>query len=62
MTLCNMRPNIFYAFAMVSRFMSNPNWSLHQAAIGILKYLKGTLRHGILFPSRVSDVVEVICY
>ena len=49
--LCNTRPDICYAIGLVSRFMSNSKWSHFQAAVRILRYIKGTLRYGVLFPS-----------
>ncbi|XP_050874954.1 uncharacterized mitochondrial protein AtMg00810-like [Lathyrus oleraceus] len=60
--LCNNRPDICYTVGMVSRFMIKPKWSYYQATIRILNYVKGTLRHGILFPSGVSGDAEMICY
>lgn len=49
--LCNTRPDICYSVGMVSRFMSKPKWSHYQAAVRILRYIKGTLKYGVLFPS-----------
>ncbi|XP_050915901.1 uncharacterized mitochondrial protein AtMg00810-like [Lathyrus oleraceus] len=48
--LCNTRPNIFYAVGIVSRFMNKPKWSDYQAVAMILRYIKGTLKYGGLFP------------
>lgn len=59
---CNTKSDICYVVGMVSRLLSNPKWSHYQAVVGILRYVKGTLRHEILFPYRVSDVAELICY
>lgn len=42
--------------------MCKPKRSHYQVAVKILKYVKETLRHGILFPSVVSDDAEMICY
>lgn len=53
---------ICYAVGIVCRFMSKPKWSHYQDAVKILRYVKGTLKHGILFPSRESDDVELVCY
>lgn len=53
--MCNTRPDKCYAIGMVSMFMSKPKWSHYQGAVRINKYVKGTLRHEILFPSGVSD-------
>ena len=45
------RPNISYAVHIVSQFMAAP-CSLHYAAVlRILRYLKGTLFHGLHFSS-----------
>lgn len=60
--LSNSRYGICYAVEMVSRFLSKPKWSHYQSAVMILRYAKGTLRHGILFPSGVSDDDGLICY
>src|SRR4051812_19910834 len=50
--LCNTIPDIFYAFGLVRRFMNKPKWSHYQGAVRILRYIKGTLKFGVLFPSR----------
>lgn len=47
---------------MVSMFTSKPKWSHYKVAVRILRYVKGTLRHGILFSSGVSDDAELVCY
>ncbi|XP_058726096.1 uncharacterized mitochondrial protein AtMg00810-like [Vicia villosa] len=60
--LCNTRPDIFYAVGMVIRFMNKPKWSHYQATVRILRYIKGTLRYGVLFPSDVKSDSELICY
>lgn len=59
---CNTRLDICYAIGLMSKFMSKPKGSNYQVAIRILRNAKGTLRHGILFPSGVSDDAELICY
>jgi len=48
--VCHSRPEISYGVGLVSRFMSNPKQSHLAAAKRILRYLKGTLDYGILFP------------
>ncbi|XP_050897717.1 uncharacterized mitochondrial protein AtMg00810-like [Lathyrus oleraceus] len=53
--LCNTRPNIYYAVGMVSRFMNKPKWSHYQVVVRILRYIKGTLKYGVLFPSGVKS-------
>ena len=48
------RPDISYAVGMVSKFMDAPR-SVHYAAIlRILRYVKGTLYHGLHYSSRSS--------
>ena len=60
--LCNTRPDICYSVGMVSRFMSKPKWSHYQAAVRILRYIKGTLKYGVLFPSGRKDESELLSY
>ena len=60
--LCNTRPDICYAVELVSRFMSKPKWSHYQAAVRILRYIKGTLKFGILFPSERKIDSELMIY
>ncbi|KAK2372692.1 putative mitochondrial protein [Trifolium repens] len=60
--LCNTRPDICFAVGMVSRFMSKPKWSYYQAAVRILRYIKGTLKHGVLFPFKGKTKSELLSY
>ncbi|XP_050920167.1 secreted RxLR effector protein 161-like [Lathyrus oleraceus] len=60
--LCNTRPNICYSVGMVSMFMSKSKWSHYQTAVKILRYIKGTSRYGVLFPSGVKSEAELMCY
>lgn len=60
--LCNTRLGICFSVGMVSRFMSKPKWSHYQAAVRILRYIKGTLKHGILFPSGSMTDSELRSY
>ena len=48
--LCNTRSDIFFAISLISRFMDNPKASYWAAAKRILRYLRGTLSYGVLFP------------
>ncbi|CAJ2662467.1 unnamed protein product [Trifolium pratense] len=48
--VCNSRPDICYAVSVISRFMHDPRKSHMIAAKRILRYLKGTLEIGLLFP------------
>ncbi|XP_050890999.1 uncharacterized mitochondrial protein AtMg00810-like [Lathyrus oleraceus] len=47
--LCNTIPDIYYVVGMVSKFISKPEWSHYQAAVRIMRYIKGTLKYGVLF-------------
>ena len=49
--LCHIRPDLAYSVGMISRFMQKPKVSHLAAAKRILRYLKGTLDYGILFPA-----------
>ena len=43
------RPDIAFAVSSVARFMSNPGSTHWEAVKRILRYLKGTLHHGLVF-------------
>ncbi|XP_058761601.1 secreted RxLR effector protein 161-like [Vicia villosa] len=60
--LYNTRHDICYAVRMVSRFMNNSKWSHYQASIRILRYIKGTLKYGVVFPSEDECESELMCY
>ena len=42
--------------------MNKPKWPHYQAAIGILRYIKGTLKYVVLFPYGVKSKSELVCY
>ena len=42
--------------------MSNPKWSHYQAAVRILRYIQGTLKYGVLFPSRRKSEPKLVGY
>ena len=48
------RPDISYAVHFVSRFMSAPCSSHYAAVLRILRYLKGTIYHGLHYSSNSS--------
>ena len=60
--LCNIRPDICYPVGLVSRFMSKPKWSHYQDVVRILRYIKGTLKFGVLFPSGRNAESELMSY
>ena len=49
--LTNTRPDICFAVTHLSQFLSKPMKSHHQAALRILRYLKGSPGRGLFFPS-----------
>jgi hypothetical protein len=49
--LCNTRPDLAYSVGIVSRFMEKPKTSHLIAVKRILRYVKGTIECGILFPA-----------
>ena len=53
--LTNSRPNICYAVTHLSQFLSKPMKSHYQAALHVLKYLKGSPGRGLFFSSE-SDI------
>ena len=54
LSICT-RPNIAYAVSYLARFSSKPNKSHWTAAKRVLRYLKGTADHGIVFTKSESD-------
>lgn len=58
--LCNSRPDISYGVGLISRFMDDPRQSHLVAAKRIMRYLKGTLDYGILFPKEDQGEIELI--
>ncbi|XP_042065402.1 uncharacterized mitochondrial protein AtMg00810-like [Salvia splendens] len=47
--LSHTRPDIAYAVGVVSQFMHRPQKDHYEAALRIVRYLKGTVGHGIMF-------------
>lgn len=60
--LHNTIPDIFYVVGMIIRFMNKPKWPHYQVVVRILRYIKGTLDYGVLFPSDVESDSELIYY
>ncbi|KAL9994189.1 putative RNA-directed DNA polymerase [Helianthus debilis subsp. tardiflorus] len=55
--LSHTRPDIAYAVGVVSQFMHQPQVSHMEAVWRIVRYLKGTVGHGVLFqPNRHLEV------
>ena len=53
--LTTIRPDISYSVNQLSQFLSSPTTTHHQAALWVLKYIKGTPSLGLFFPSN-SDM------
>ncbi|KAM0012264.1 putative RNA-directed DNA polymerase [Helianthus debilis subsp. tardiflorus] len=49
--LSHIRPDIAYAVSVVSQFMHQPQIAHMEAVCRIMRYLKGTIGHGVLFKS-----------
>jgi len=49
--LCNSRLDTCFAVSIMSRFMNDPRKSHLTAAKRILRYVKGTLKFGLMFPT-----------
>ncbi|GAU36961.1 hypothetical protein TSUD_57390 [Trifolium subterraneum] len=49
--LCNTKHDLAYSVGIVSRFMQKPKLSHLAAVKRILRYIRGTMDYGILFPS-----------
>jgi len=61
--LCNSRPDICYSVSVINKFMHDPRKSHLIAAKRILRYIKGTIDFGLLFPNGAkSEVNELIGY
>ncbi|XP_050914648.1 secreted RxLR effector protein 161-like [Lathyrus oleraceus] len=48
--ICHTRPDLAYNIGMVNRFMHTPKVSHLAKTKRLIRYLKGTLDYGILFP------------
>ena len=46
------RPNISYAIHQVSQYLSAPRLTHYTAILHILRYLKGTLFHGLFYSAQ----------
>ena len=55
--LLHTRPDLSFVIGVASRFMERPT-ILHQKAVKhILRYLKGTVHYGLVYPRRSSEMV-----
>ncbi|PHT40219.1 hypothetical protein CQW23_19073 [Capsicum baccatum] len=54
------RPDISYAVQTLSQFMQSPKQSHWEAAVRVVRYLKGTIGQGVRLQAKVST--ELICW
>ncbi|GAV73639.1 hypothetical protein CFOL_v3_17122, partial [Cephalotus follicularis] len=54
-------PDISYVVHLVSQFMSAPQTTHFSAVLRILRYIKGTLFHGLNFSSESSLALHAFC-
>jgi hypothetical protein len=60
MYLLATRPDLTYSVCLVARFMDRPT-EMHMMAIKrILRYLKGTLTHGVLYKHTANKELELV--
>ncbi|XP_019422991.1 PREDICTED: uncharacterized protein LOC109332464 [Lupinus angustifolius] len=53
--ICNKRPNIAYGVGLMSKYMESPRKSNLLTTKRILRYVKGTIEHGLMLPSKTSN-------
>ncbi|XP_019431383.1 PREDICTED: uncharacterized protein LOC109338567 [Lupinus angustifolius] len=59
--VCHSRPELGYSAGVISRHMANPNQTHMTTAKKIMRYLKGTLSYGIMFPNqRKEDELQLV--
>ncbi|XP_076946784.1 secreted RxLR effector protein 161-like [Bidens hawaiensis] len=56
------RPDIAYAVGVISKFMHQPQVSHMEAVMRIIRYLKGTVGHGVLFRPNKHLKVQLYTY
>ena len=59
--MVSTRPDISHAVGVVSRFMANPGKEHWQAVKWVLRYLRGTSDHCIVFSGSEGSVYRIIC-
>jgi hypothetical protein len=52
------RPDLSYAVGVLSRFMSQPTDKHFMAAKRVLRYLRGTYDHGIMYPCKAEAKIQ----
>ena len=57
--LCNTRPDICQSVELLSRFMEKPQECHLIAVKRVLRYIKGTIDHGVLLPKKSKNNSDV---
>jgi hypothetical protein len=60
--LCNTRIDLCHSVGLLSRFMDQPRMCHLTAAKRVLRYVKGTNDHGILFPNQKNNSKKLEAY
>ncbi|XP_021740126.1 uncharacterized protein LOC110706515 [Chenopodium quinoa] len=55
------RPDISYAVQQLSQFFGDPRLPHFSAAQHVLKYLKGTLQHGLFYSDNTNLKLQAYC-
>ncbi|XP_019418504.1 PREDICTED: uncharacterized protein LOC109329279 [Lupinus angustifolius] len=58
--VCHNRSDIAYGAGVISKHMANSNQTHMTAAKRVMRYLKGTLHYGILFPNEVENKLQLV--
>ncbi|XP_019465444.1 PREDICTED: uncharacterized protein LOC109363644 [Lupinus angustifolius] len=58
--LTNTRPDLCFAVQQLAQFMANPTITHHNAALKVLRYIKGTPAIGLHFPN--TSIVQLKAY
>lgn len=59
--LINSRPDLEYPVNLLSRFVSSPSTLHLEAAKHVLRYIKGTVTHGILYTKDLHPTLTGYC-
>ena len=60
--LIHTRPDIAFAVGYVSRFMKDPRVDHWAAVKRLLRYIKGTVDHGIIFPKTGGSRLQLTMF
>ena len=60
--LCNTRPDICQSVGLLSRFMEKPQECHLTAVKRVLRYIKGTIDHGVLMPKKKKNGSDAEVY